>query len=120
MIATAVACPPIFFNGQVVVQWEGALFLGYYGAYMGFLFLAATQHDALPAFSTTMWTFAVPLTMLTLLGTSIREGWSERHWEERAATHENPSDSPPRWCPQIFYSRQPVSACRLPNATCLP
>ncbi|WP_103029580.1 calcium/sodium antiporter [Salinibacter altiplanensis] len=79
MIATAVACLPIFFTGQVVARWEGALFLGYYGAYMGFLFLAATQHDALPAFSTAMWTFAVPLTVLTLLGTSIREGWSECH-----------------------------------------
>ena len=78
MIATAVACLPIFFTGQVVARWEGALFLGYYGAYMGYLFLAATQHDALPAFSTAMWTFVVPLTVLTLLGASLREWWGER------------------------------------------
>ena len=78
MIATAVACLPIFFTGQVVARWEGGLFLGYYGAYVGYLFLAATQHDALPAFSTAMWTVVIPLTVLTLLGASLREWWGER------------------------------------------
>lgn len=78
MIATAVACLPIFFTGQVVARWEGALFLGYYGAYVGYLFLAATQHDALPAFGTAMWGVVLPLTALTLLGASVREWWSER------------------------------------------
>ena len=58
----------------------GGLFLGYYyGAYVGYLFLAATQHDALPAFSTAMWTVVIPLTALTLLGASIREWWGEGH-----------------------------------------
>jgi len=78
MIATAVACLPIFFTGQVVARWEGTLFLGYYGAYVGYLFLAATQHDALPAFGTVMWGVVFPLTALILLGTSIREWWIER------------------------------------------
>lgn len=79
MIAAAVACLPIFFTGQVVARWEGALFLGYYGAYMGYLLLAATQHDALSAFSTVMWGFVFPLTALTLLGASTREWWSKGH-----------------------------------------
>ncbi len=79
VIGAAVACLPIFFTGQVVARWEGGLFLGYYGAYVGSLFLAATQHDALPAFSTAMWTVVIPLTVLTLLGASIREWWGEGH-----------------------------------------
>ncbi|MCS3706117.1 hypothetical protein GGP62_001088 [Salinibacter ruber] len=46
---------------------------------MGSLFLAAMQHDALPAFSTAMWTVVISLTVLTLLGASLREWWGEGH-----------------------------------------
>ena len=72
MIATAAACFPIFFTGQVIARWEGALFLGYYAAYTTYLFLATTQHDALSTFSATMWLFVLPLTVLTLLVGALR------------------------------------------------
>ncbi len=75
MIATAVACLPIFFTGQVVARWEGALFLGYYGAYTAYLLLATTEHEALSTFSTAMWAFVVPLTGLALLGSFVRAWW---------------------------------------------
>ena len=65
MIAVAVACLPVFFVGQAVLRWEGALFLAYYGAYTLFLVLAAQRHDALPLFSRTMALFVLPLTALT-------------------------------------------------------
>lgn len=77
MVATAVACLPIFFTGHVVARWEGALFLGYYCLYMAYLLLAATQHNALSTFSTVMWVFVLPLTGLTLLGSSIQAWRSE-------------------------------------------
>ena len=51
MLAVSVACLPIFFGGYVIKRWEGALFLGYYVAYVIYLVLAATEHDALPVFS---------------------------------------------------------------------
>ena len=35
--------------GHRIARWEGALFLGYYAAYVLYLILAATQHAALPA-----------------------------------------------------------------------
>jgi cation:H+ antiporter len=76
MIATAVACLPIFFTGQVIARWEGALFLGYYGAYTVYLFLATTQHDALSTFSTAMGAFVLPLTAVTLLVGVLRSGWA--------------------------------------------
>lgn len=74
MIATAVACLPIFVTGQMIARWEGALFLGYYGAYTAYLLLATTQHDALSTFSTAMWAFVLPLTVLTLIG-SVLYSW---------------------------------------------
>jgi cation:H+ antiporter len=67
MIAVAFACLPIFATGQRIARWEGALFLGYYVAYVGYLILAATRHDALESFTATMLGFVLPLTGVTLL-----------------------------------------------------
>jgi cation:H+ antiporter len=73
MLAVAVACLPVFFTGYQIARWEGLMFIGYYGAYLVYLFLASTQHDALPAFSTIMLIFVLPLTVLTLAVTVLRE-----------------------------------------------
>ncbi len=78
MIAVAVACLPIFASGAAIARWEGALFLFFYVAYTAYLVLAAQQHDALPAFSTVMQLFVLPLTAITLAVV----GW--RAWRERA------------------------------------
>lgn len=73
MVAVAVACLPIFFTGHLIARWEGALFLAYYIAYMLYLILAATKHDALPLFSTTMNWFVIPITVLTIGVVTVRE-----------------------------------------------
>ncbi len=67
MIAVAFACMPIFGTGQRIARWEGALFLAYYAVYVTYLVLAATQHDALQGFGSTMLGFVIPLTGVTLL-----------------------------------------------------
>lgn len=67
MIAVAFACLPIFSTGQRIARWEGGLFLAYYAAYIAYLVLAATEHDALSSFGSTMLGFALPLTGVTLL-----------------------------------------------------
>ncbi|MDX1253122.1 MAG: calcium/sodium antiporter [Gammaproteobacteria bacterium] len=67
MIAVALACLPIFASGHRIARWEGALFLGYYAAYVLYLILAATQHATLPAFSAVMLGFVLPLTAVTLI-----------------------------------------------------
>lgn len=72
MITVAVACLPIFFIGYNIARWEGFLFLGYYAAYTLYLFLQATEHDALATFSTIMITFVVPLTVITFSILAIR------------------------------------------------
>lgn len=76
MLAVAVACLPIFFTGHRIARWEGAIFLGYYIAYVSWLLLDAAGHDAAGAFSTTMLLFVVPLTLLTL-AISLWRAWRE-------------------------------------------
>ncbi len=67
MAAVALACVPMFITGQLIARWEGALFLGYYAAYVAYLVLAAQQHDALGAFSAAMLSIVLPLTVVTLV-----------------------------------------------------
>lgn len=67
MIAVAVVCLPIFFTGGVISRQEGVLLLGYYMAYMLYLVLAASHHDALPRFSAVMLYFVIPLTVVTMI-----------------------------------------------------
>ena len=72
MLAVAVACLPVFMTGATLARWEGVLFLGYYAAYIGYLILAAAQHEVLPAYSATMLGFVVPLTVITLTLVAVR------------------------------------------------
>jgi cation:H+ antiporter len=66
MIAVAVAALPIFFTGYSIARWEGAVFLCYYVAYVVYLVLEATEHDALSEFGAAMTWFVLPLTAMTL------------------------------------------------------
>ena len=72
MIAAAIATLPIFFTGYAIARWEGAVFLGYYGAYAFYLFLDSTEHHALNEFGFAMTWFVLPLTALTLLIVGLR------------------------------------------------
>lgn len=73
MIATCVACLPIFFSGYKIARWEGAVLVGYYAAYLAFLVLSATDHDSLGDFSWVMLAFVVPLTVLTFAVVGVRQ-----------------------------------------------
>jgi len=72
MIAAAMACLPIFFIGLRIPRWVGAIFLVYYAAYVTFIVLDATSHEALPVFSGFMLLFVVPITVLTFSFVLIR------------------------------------------------
>jgi cation:H+ antiporter len=78
MLAVAFACLPVFFTGATIARWEGAVFLGYYVAYVAFLVLTAQQHEARATFALAMQTVVLPLTVLTLLVVSVR-AWRARH-----------------------------------------
>jgi len=79
MIAVAIACLPIFFTGNLIARWEGAVFFGLYIAYTVYLVLAAKQHDALSTYSFVLGTVVLPLCALTLAVITWREWHSRRH-----------------------------------------
>lgn len=72
MLAAMAACLPIFLSGREVARWEGGLFLAYYAAYATYLVLEAQQHAALPAFSGAMLGFVLPLTVVTIVVSSLK------------------------------------------------
>ncbi|MFP8836245.1 calcium/sodium antiporter [Hydrogenophaga sp. XSHU_21] len=72
MLAVALACLPVFMTGREIARWEGAVFLGYYAAYVAYLILAAQQHAALGTFSAAMLSFVVPITVVTLVVVMVR------------------------------------------------
>ena len=80
MLAVALACLPIFMTGREIARWEGGVFLSYYAAYVAYLILAAQQHDALPAFSSVMLSFVLPLTIITLVVGLMRGKTSAAHF----------------------------------------
>lgn len=78
MVAVAIACLPIFFTGNLIARWEGAVFFGLYIAYTVYLILAAKQHDALSTYSFVLGTVVLPLCALTIAVIAWRE-WQSRH-----------------------------------------
>lgn len=81
MTAVAFACLPVFFTGHRIERWEGGLFLGYYIAYIAYLLLHGTGHDAAPVFGRVMIGFVLPLTAITLGVMALRA------WRARAPLH---------------------------------
>lgn len=73
MLATAAALLPLAFTGFVLARWEGGLFLLLYTAYLLFLVLASTEHDAAEGFTTVMLWFVLPLVGVVLLAVTFFE-----------------------------------------------
>jgi cation:H+ antiporter len=72
MTAVALLCLPIFFSGDTISRKEGALFSGYYVAYIAYLILATTQHPALPLFQLVMGWIVIPATVVGLLFLTVK------------------------------------------------
>lgn len=67
MLAVTCACLPIAITGREIARWEGCAFLGFYGAYLGYLVLTAKQHEALATFTATMtWVLPIAVVIITL------------------------------------------------------
>jgi cation:H+ antiporter len=73
LLAVTLACMPIFLSGREIARWEGGFFLAYYVAYVSYLILASQQHAALPMMSQVMMGFVVPLTVVALVASLIRQ-----------------------------------------------
>ncbi|MFZ5737812.1 MAG: calcium/sodium antiporter [Pseudomonadota bacterium] len=81
MVAVAIACLPIFFTGNLIARWEGALFLALYVVYTIYLVMAAQQHDALSTYGFVLGTVVLPLCALTIAVITWRE------WRARRRMH---------------------------------
>ncbi|MFT5533843.1 MAG: cation:H+ antiporter [Burkholderiaceae bacterium] len=79
MLAALLACLPVFLSGREIARWEGGVLLAYYVAYVAYLIMASQQHDALPGFSSVMLSFVVPLTIITVVVTLLRNKSSDAH-----------------------------------------
>lgn len=73
MVAAAIALVPIAFTGFRIARWEGAVFVGLYGAYTAYVVLAAADHDALEGFTDVMVFFVLPLIAVTLVAVTAFE-----------------------------------------------
>lgn len=69
MLAAALVLLPLAFTGQAVVQWEGALLALMYIAYVVYLVLSASQHEAAEPFSAAMLWFVLPITAVWVVAT---------------------------------------------------
>jgi cation:H+ antiporter len=78
MVATAVACFPVFVSGRQIARWEGVLFLVFYAAYTAYLILAATRHAALRGFSDAMLEYVLPLTVIVLVASLLHSNATRR------------------------------------------
>jgi len=74
MVAVAVACLPVCFTGALIARWEGGLFLALYIAYIVYLILQATGHDALTTYVTVMGSVLLPMVAATLVVSAWRQG----------------------------------------------
>lgn len=78
MLAVAIACLPVFFDGYALKRWEGAVFAVYYVAYVAFLVLDQTGSGLRDPFAVVMGVFVIPLTVLTLVVVGVRAWRSHR------------------------------------------
>lgn len=73
MIAASLALVPIAFTGFTIARWEGAVFIGLYTAYLTYVVLDSTGHDAANGFSTVMLWFVLPLLVATVIALTAYE-----------------------------------------------
>ena len=72
MIAVAIACLPMFATGYALVRWEGAMFLGFYAAYLSWLVIDSADHAIKNEFAVAMIGFVIPLSVVTVIVIAAR------------------------------------------------
>ncbi len=72
MIAVAIACLPMFANGYALLRWEGAMFLGFYAAYLTWLVIEAADHPIKDEYAIAVVGFVLPLSVVTLVVIAVR------------------------------------------------
>ena len=66
MLATTLACLPVFISGRTIARWEAALLLGYYAAYTAYLVMVSQRYGGTDVFGDIIVSVVMPLTIVTL------------------------------------------------------
>jgi cation:H+ antiporter len=82
MVAVAVTCLPVFLTGQIISRWEGIFFLAYYGGYLVYLVLRATNPAAQELFTNLLLWVMLPGTAV-LIAFSLWQHTRERRLGRR-------------------------------------
>jgi cation:H+ antiporter len=82
MLAATIALLPMVWSGFHIARWEGFVLLGFYGTYVAFLVLDASDHSA----AGPVGTAALIVAPLVPLGVSVTGVQAWRRHRERAAT----------------------------------
>ncbi|MEY4359779.1 MAG: hypothetical protein RLZZ631_1265 [Cyanobacteriota bacterium] len=78
MVATTLACLPIFWSGGVITRQEGWVLLGLYVLYIGEQILHTTASSALDQFRFVVLAAVVPLVLVFVV-------WNALQWQQRRA-----------------------------------
>lgn len=73
MLAATVALLPLAFTGFVIARWEGVLFVALYLAYLLYVVLDSTEHDAAQGFTAAMLWLVLPLLAIALVTVTAYE-----------------------------------------------
>ena len=87
MVAASVVCLPIFFTGARISRLEGAFFLAGYIAYAIYLGLNATQSRPSDSFTTAILYVALPLSVIILTVSLVRELFARRNRSHKDPSH---------------------------------
>lgn len=79
LVVVSAACLPVFLHGFRLYRWEGAVFLLYFAAYMGFQVASAMGRATLFRYELLSAAFLVPITLVTLAVLSIGLWRQHRH-----------------------------------------
>jgi cation:H+ antiporter len=85
MVAAALACFPILYVGLVVERSEGALLLGFYAAYIGYLVLLSIGDPVAGTFGDVLVLAAAPIAGIVLTVRALRERSARRRLSGGAA-----------------------------------
>jgi cation:H+ antiporter len=64
MLGVAVLTLPVFFSGYRISRWEGAVFVLFYGLYLGYLVLSVSKYPGLSSFRFSALPFVIPMVVL--------------------------------------------------------
>ena len=72
LLASAIACLPIFARGNRIDRWEGVLFILSFFAFLGCLYVRSSEQYSFPRMNAMAWRITLPLVAVTMIIVILR------------------------------------------------